>query len=122
MSAGVSLAPSLALVAVAAAAEVVVVVEEAVVHLEPAERIPADVTSRGVIGRQGGTTGTGGPHQPCTAAFGMQTLIPAQLLPPPPPPPSILYPPPPPPATPSTSRLLLPAHPPSLPLSLKASL
>lgn len=31
-----------------------VVVEEAVVHLEPAEHIPADVTSRGVIGKQGG--------------------------------------------------------------------
>lgn len=49
MSAGVSPACSLARVAAAAA-----VVEEAVVHLEPAERIPADVTSRGVIGRQGG--------------------------------------------------------------------
>lgn len=49
MSAGVSFAGSLARVAVAVA-----VVEEAVVHLEPAERIPADVTSRGVIGRQGG--------------------------------------------------------------------
>lgn len=49
MSAGVSFAHSLARVAVAAA-----VVEEAAVHLEPAERIPADVTSRGVIGRQGG--------------------------------------------------------------------
>lgn len=43
------LARSLARVAAAAA-----VVEEAVVHLEPAERIPADVTSRGVIGRRGG--------------------------------------------------------------------
>lgn len=51
MSAGVSFAHSLARVAVAVAAAVV---EEAAVHLEPAERIPADVTSRGVIGRQGG--------------------------------------------------------------------
>lgn len=45
MSAGVSFARSLVRVAV---------VEEAVRHLEPAEHIPADVTSRGVIGRQGG--------------------------------------------------------------------
>lgn len=45
MSAGVSFARSLVRVAV---------VEEAVVHLEPAEHIPADVTSRGVIGKQGG--------------------------------------------------------------------
>lgn len=45
MSAGVSFSRSLARVAV---------VDEAVVHLEPAEHIPADVTSRGVIGRQGG--------------------------------------------------------------------
>lgn len=28
--------------------------EEAVVHLEPAKHIPADVTSRGVTGKQGG--------------------------------------------------------------------
>lgn len=48
MSVGVSLARSFARVVAAAA-----VVEEAVVHLEPAERILADVTSRGVIGRQG---------------------------------------------------------------------
>lgn len=38
-------------------AAAVVMVEEAVVHLEPAERIPADVTSRGVIGRHGGGSG-----------------------------------------------------------------
>lgn len=50
MSAGVSFARSLTRVAAAAA----VVVEEAVVHLEPAERIPADVTSQGMIGRQAG--------------------------------------------------------------------
>lgn len=48
MSAGVSFARSLVRVAV---------VEEAVVHLEPAEHIPADVTSRGVIGKQGGGGG-----------------------------------------------------------------
>lgn len=54
MSAGVSFVRSLARVAAAAA-----VVEEAVVHLEPAERIPADVTSRGVIGRQGGRKSVG---------------------------------------------------------------
>lgn len=54
MSAGVSFAASLTRVAAAAA-----VVEEAVVHLEPAERIPADVTSRGVIGRQGGSESVG---------------------------------------------------------------
>lgn len=40
-------------------AAAVAVVEEAVVHLEPAERIPADVTSRGVIGRQGGRESVG---------------------------------------------------------------
>lgn len=51
MSAGVSFARSLTRVAAAAAAAVV---EEAVVHLEPAERIPADVTSQGMIGWQGG--------------------------------------------------------------------
>lgn len=45
MSAGVSFARSLVRVAA---------VEEAAVHLEPAEHIPADVTSRGVIGKQGG--------------------------------------------------------------------
>lgn len=28
--------------------------EEAAVHLEPAKHIPADVTSRGVAGKQGG--------------------------------------------------------------------
>lgn len=50
MSAGVSFARSLTRVAGAAA----VVVEEAVVHLEPTERIPADVTSQGMIGRQAG--------------------------------------------------------------------
>ena len=46
MSVGVSLTRSLVRVAVGG---------EAVVHLEPAKHISADVTSRGVTGEQGGT-------------------------------------------------------------------
>lgn len=46
MSVGVSLTWSLVRVAVGG---------EAVVHLEPAKHISADVTSRGVTGEQGGT-------------------------------------------------------------------
>lgn len=64
MSVGVSLACSLARVVAAAA-----VVEEAVVHLEPAERIPADVTSRGVIGRQGEEKG--GERACCSESKGV---------------------------------------------------